>query len=159
MALKIPMTFAQYLLSTIMETAFLFVSRIWKPRCLKKHRVGRREPTGLVIEDPRVDVTGGAAATMPGIALGGLTGAGYMIASASVVNAGTVAGDVVVSGGVVAGTATDVEQVLLGGAYSNCVLFAAQSCIFLLHNCALIIIIVFFCIYAYTMHIKLHFRL
>ena len=125
------MTFAQYLLSTIMETAFLFVSRIWKPRCLKKHRVGRREPTGLVMaEDPRVDVTGGAAATMPGGAGGGLTGAGYTIVSVSVVNAGTVAGDVVVSGGVVAATATDVEQVLLGGAYSNCVFFAAQSCIF-----------------------------
>ena len=94
-----------------METAFLFVSRIWKPRCLKKLRVGRREPSGLVLaEDPRVDGTGGAAATITGVAGGGLTGAGYTIASVSVVNAGTVAGRVVVSGGVMAATATDVKR-------------------------------------------------
>ena len=57
-----------------------------------------------------MDGTGGAAATITGVAGGGLTGAGYTIASVSVVNAGTVAGRVVVSGGVMAATATDVKQ-------------------------------------------------
>ena len=110
MALKIPMTFVQCLLSTIMETAFSFVSRIWKARCLKKHRVGRREPfSGVMVEDLRVDGTGGAAATMPGGVGCGLTGAGCTIVSVSVVNAGIVAGPVGTSGGAVAASATGVK--------------------------------------------------
>ena len=55
-----------------------------------------------------MDRTGGAAATIPGGAGGGLTCAGCTIASVSVVNAGIVAGPVVASGGVVVATAAGV---------------------------------------------------
>lgn len=144
MALKIPVTFAQCLLSTIMETAFSFVSRIWKPRCLKKHRVGRREPTGLVVRGLRVDGIGGAAATMAGGAGCGLTGAGCTIASVSVVDAGIVAGPVEVSGGVVAATATGVKLFSLAlhsGALLSFLLH--NHVLLLLHNCVLTITLLF----------------
>ena len=154
MALKIPMTFAQCLLSTIMETAFSFVPRIWKPRCLKKHRVGRREPfSGVMVEDPRVDGTGAAVATMAGGAGCGLTGAGCTIAYVSVVDAGIVAGPVEVSGGVVAATATGVKLfslALLSGALLSFLLH--NHVLLLLHNCALTITLLF-CVC--TMHINL----
>lgn len=60
-----------------------------------------------------MDGIGDVAATMPGDARGGLTGAGCTIASVSAVNPGTVAGPVVASGGVVVATATGVKLLSL----------------------------------------------
>lgn len=110
MALKIPMTFVQCLLSTIMATDFLFVSRIWKRQSLKKLRVGGREPIGLVVlGDPQVDGIGGAAETTPEGATFGPTGAGGTIVSVSAVSIGIVAPPVVAKIGAVAASASAVN--------------------------------------------------
>ena len=110
MALRIPMTFAQCLLDTIMETAFLSASRIWKLQCLRKARIGRKEPIGLVVGGLQPDGIGDVAATMVEDAGFGATCAGGTIASVSVAHAGIVAGPVGASGGAVLATASGVNQ-------------------------------------------------
>ena len=137
-----------------METAFLFVSRIWEPRCLKKHRVGRREPSGLVMaEDPRVDDTGGAAATITGVAGGGLTGAAWVhdcvCQCCERWHCGWACrGEWWCRGQVPLQMLNNFYLVV----HTVTVSFSLHNHVFLLHNCALIIMIVFFffCIYAYT---------
>lgn len=108
MALRIPRTFAQWLLSTIMETAFSFAPRIWKAQCLKKPQIARREPIGLVVGGLQVDGIGDAAATITEDAGCGAACAGGTIASVSVAPAGFVAGPVGASGGALPASAAGV---------------------------------------------------
>ena len=114
MALRIPMTFAQYLLSTIMGTAFLFACKIWKPPCLRKLQLGKRGTTGLaMVEGLQVDGIGDAAATMAEDAGCGADCAGGTIASVNVAPAGIVAGPVGASGGAAAATASGVNELCM----------------------------------------------